>query len=429
LLGDGRADLHIVGSATADLGDDSWRRLVGDALAKGEVEQERAQAIAADARYLQADVTDEADFRRLMDACRGRLIVYFALPPAITMSACQLLAELGVPEGTRLVMEKPFGTDAASAEQLNELLTRLVPEEQIFRVDHFLGMSTVLDIIGLRFANRILEPLWSAQHVRRVDIVFDERIALEGRAGYYDGTGALVDMIQSHALQVLSLLAMEPPPTLSARDLREYKTQALRATHVWQDDPAAHTRRARYVAGEIDGHSYPSYADEDGVDPERQTETLAEVMLAVDTWRWSGVPFRLRSGKALQRHHWEAAVTFRDPSRIPDGLSGARRPDRLRIGFEPDRLSLDININGPGDPSVIDEATLETDFAAGELPPYGQVLAGVLDGDPTLSVGGAAVVECWRILEPVREAWRNNNVPLEDYPAGSAGPERWPAAG
>ena len=181
------------------------------------------------------------------------MAVFFALPPAVTVQACQALAGAELPEHTRLVLEKPFGTDAASAAALNDLLARLVPEDQVYRVDHYLGMSTVLNILGLRFANRMLESVLNGEHVQSVDIVFDESLALEGRAGYYDRAGALVDMIQSHSLQVLALLAMEAPSTLQARDVRDATTAVLRATRVWGDDPATWSRRARYTAGRSTG--------------------------------------------------------------------------------------------------------------------------------------------------------------------------------
>jgi glucose-6-phosphate 1-dehydrogenase len=200
----------------------------------------------------------------------------------------------------------------------------------------------------------------------------------------------------------------------------------LRATRVWDDDPATWSRRARYTAGQVDGRRLPSYADEDGVDPDRKTETFAEVVLAVNTWRWAGVPFRVRAGKALRALHKEAVVTFKQPPWVPTGLTGYDRPDRLRIGFDPDRLSLDLNINGPHDLSVIEPVTLEAGLGPGQLPPYGEVLRGVFEGDPTLSVRGDTAVECWRIVEPVLAAWRDDQVPLEEYPAGSATSDDWP---
>jgi glucose-6-phosphate 1-dehydrogenase len=414
--------LSLVGSGMDDWHDERWRQRVVESFSKTGDDADRAAAVARGARYVQADVTREEDLRRLLDVCTGPVIMYFALPPAITAKACQALAGIPLPDDTRLVLEKPFGTDAASAKTLNRQLARLVQEDRIHRVDHFLGKSTVLNILGLRFANRVLEPVLNAEHVASVDIVFDESLALEGRAGYYDHAGALMDMIQSHLLQVLALLAMEAPPAVDAREIRDRKAEVLRATRVWGDDPTSFSRRARYTAGDIGGRRLPAYVDETGVDPGRKTETLAELVLAVDTWRWAGVPFRLRSGKALSDTRKEAVVTFQHPQRIPDGLTGPEQPNRLRIVFGPDQLRIDMNINGPADPFVLDQVTLEADFRPGDLPPYGEVLRGVLNDDPTLSVRGDTAEECWRIVEPVLASWRRDDVPLLEYPAGSRGP-------
>jgi glucose-6-phosphate 1-dehydrogenase len=421
--------LTLLGSGMEDWDDERWRKRVADSFAEAGASGRQVEIVAHGARYMRADVTAEGDLRRLLDACEGTAIVYFALPPAVTEKACELLTHIGLPDGTRLVMEKPFGNDAESAEALNQLLAKLVPEDHVHRVDHFLGMATVLNIVGVRLANRIVEPVLNAEHVESVDIVFDEDLGLEGRAGYYDGAGAMVDMLQSHLLQVLSLVAMEAPPTLSDRDLSDRRAQVLRAARIWDDDPVASSYRARYTAGEIDGRRFPSYVDEDGTDPSRNTETLAELVLAVDSWRWTGVPFRLRSGKALGSPRKEVVINFKPPQRVPDGLSGCDQRNRLRIGIfraGPDHLRLDFNISGPGDPSVIDPVTLEAEFGAGELFEYGEVLKGVLEGDPTLSVRGDMAVDCWRIIEPVQRAWRDSAVPLEEYPAGSSGPDAWP---
>jgi glucose-6-phosphate 1-dehydrogenase len=237
-------------------------------------------------------------------------------------------------------------------------------------------------------------------------------------------------MIQSHLLQVLSLVAMEAPSTLGARDVRDAKAQVLRATRVWDDDPVAHSHRARYTAGEVDGRRLPAYADEQGIPAGSTTETLAEVVLAVDTWRWAGVPFRLRSGKALGSERTEVVITFKHPPWLPTGLSGRDRPDRLRIGIGPRdaRLALDLTINGSGDPSRLDPVTLDAAFGPGELPEYGEVLKGVLEDDPSLSVRGDTAVQCWRIVEPVLAAWRDDKVPLQEYAAGSEGPGGWPGS-
>jgi glucose-6-phosphate 1-dehydrogenase len=428
LLASGRgAGLHLIGSGMDDWDDEMWRSQVATSFERGKAARDGVDAVRSHALYRKADVTAADDLRALLDMCEPPVAIFFALPPAVTMKACQALTTLDLPTGTRLVMEKPFGTDEASARTLNRVVSRLVPEDHVHRVDHFLGKSTVLNILGTRFANRLFEPVLNGQHVESVDIVFDESLALEGRAGYYDHAGALVDMIQSHLLQVLSLLAMEAPPTLSASDVRDRKAHVLRATRVWDDDPVANSRRARYTAGEIDGRKLPSYADEEGIDASRCTETLAEVVFTVDTWRWAGVPFRLRSGKALSRARKEAVVTFKKAQRVPTGLAGWSQPDRLRIGFGPDRMALDLNVNGPDDPFVIETVTLQSDFAPGQLSAYGEVLAGVLDADPTLSVRGDTAEDCWRIVAPVLDAWRKGEVPLEEYPAGSTGPQGWPA--
>jgi glucose-6-phosphate 1-dehydrogenase len=429
LAAGGGEGLELVGAGTAPWDDERFRTRVSESFAAAHASGRRLDEVVAAARYLQADVTKEEDLRRILQACDGQVVIYFALPPPVTAAACEVLTAIDLPPGTRLALEKPFGTDAASARALNVLLARLAPEDQVHRVDHFLGKSTVLNVLGVRFANRILEPVLNAGHVERVDIVFDEALGLEHRAGYYDGAGALVDMIQSHLLQVLSLLAMEPPSTLRAEDFRDTKAQVLRATRVWDGDPRAASRRARYTAGDVDGRALPSYVDEPGVDAGRETETLAEVVLAVDTWRWAGVPFRLRSGKALGTARKEVVVTFRPPPWVPTGLRGHDQPNRLRLGMTSDveHLGLDLNINGPGDPFTIDPVMLEAELGAGELAPYGEVLEGILASDPTLSVRGDTAVECWRIVEPVLQAWRAGDVALEEYPAGSGGPWDQPA--
>ncbi|GIE55646.1 glucose-6-phosphate dehydrogenase [Actinoplanes octamycinicus] len=401
----------LIGAGMDDWDAARWQERVATAF--GEHGKAEAAARTLDGtRYVRADVTRAEDLRGLLDSADGEVSIFFALPPSVTVKACEALCELGLPEGTRLVLEKPFGTSASSAASLNRLLTRLAPEERIHRVDHFLGKSTVLNILGLRFANRIFEPLLGSEHVESVDIVFDEQLALEGRAGYYDKAGALADMIQSHLLQILALLTMEAPLSLDPRVFRDATAEALRATRLWAGDAKESSLRARYAG----------YAEEPGVDPARETETLAEIVLAVDNWRWAGVPFRLRSGKALGTGRKEAVITFKAPPRIPDGFRGPDTPDRLRISFGPDRLALDFDINGPGDPFVLDPVTLEAEFAPGELPPYGEVLRGVFENDPLLSVRGDTAEQCWRIVEPVTSAWRAGEVPLQEYAVGSSGP-------
>ncbi|MFN8142608.1 MAG: glucose-6-phosphate dehydrogenase [Solirubrobacterales bacterium] len=424
-------DLLLVGSSVDEWSQEEWRDRVRNSLERSEGAGERSMALAASARYVQADVTDEEGVRSVLAAVEGQPIIYFALPPEVSITACEVLRKVGCPPETRLVLEKPFGRDAKSAEAFNRLLAEIVPESQVHRVDHFLGLSTVLNIFGLRFANRVFEPMMNSHHVESVEILWDEDLALEGRAGYYDRAGALVDMIQSHLLQVAAVLAMEPPPTTGEKDIRDGTARILRAASVWDDDPARFSRRARYSAGTIEGRELPAYADEEGVEPEKMTETFAEIVIGVDTWRWAGVPFRLRSGKAIGNPRKEAVINFRDPEQIPRGLVGAEGQNRLRIGlgFGSDTVRFDIAVNGPGDPKELDFATLEATLGAGYLSEYGEVLKTVLDGTPALSVRGDAAVDCWRIIDPVRQAWKTGEVPLLEYPAGSSGPEPWPESG
>ncbi|HEU4848941.1 MAG TPA: glucose-6-phosphate dehydrogenase [Terrimesophilobacter sp.] len=418
-------DFRLIGVGQESMSATAWRARVAKSFEAGGATGAKARALAAETEYLKADVTNPDDLARILAACTGTPALYFALPPQVTIAACAALAHVDLPAGTVFGLEKPFGTDLKSAVALNRQLVKLIPEQQIHRVDHFLGKSTVLNLLGLRFANRILEPVWNADNIERVDIVFDEKLALEGRAGYYDHAGALVDMIQSHLLLVMALVAMEPPSSIDADDLRGAMAQALRATSVRGGDPAASSRRARYTAGTIGGRKLPSYVKEPGVDPKNRTETLAEVVFGIENWRWAGVPFTLRSGKALERARKEIVVTFREVPHLPAGFSGKPGPAALRISLSPDDISLDLNINGSGDPFTIDRVVLSTEFGAGELGPYGEVLSGLLSNDPTLSVRADEIEECWRIVEPVLAAWKKDAVKLEGYPAGSAGPAAW----
>ncbi len=420
-----RRDVVLVGAGSEDWDADAWRDRVKTSFESGDVSDETLKSVLDTTRYEQADVTSVEDLKSLIDSCPPAPAIYFALPPSVTVAACAALQQVSLPEGATMVLEKPFGTNQESAASLNQLLAEIAPEVQVHRVDHFLGRSTVLNLIGVRFANRLFEPLWSNEHVARVDIVFDEQLTLENRARYYDRAGALVDMIQSHLLQVLALVAMDPIATINAVDLRDAKAQVLRACRPWDDDPVAASRRARYTQGSIDGREVPDYTAEPGVDPSRNTETLAELIVEVDNWRWAGVPFRLRSGKALRERRKEVSVTFQPLPHLPTGLRGQAIPERLRREMSPDRMALEMNVNGPDDPLVLDRIALDTNLSPGRLPAYGEVLAGVLDGDPLLSVRGDTAEDCWRIVDPVLQAWRDGEVLMGEYDAGSDGPSDW----
>ena len=420
-----RQDVVLIGAGVEDLDSDAWQERVRSSFASGEVSEETLKSVLETTRYQQADVTSVPALQSLIDSCPIAPALYFALPPSVTVAACTALQQVSPPAGTTLVLEKPFGTDHDSAADLNQLLAELVPEDQVHRVDHFLGRSTVLNLIGVRFANRLFEPVWSNEHIDRVDVVFDEQLTLENRARYYDHAGALVDMIQSHLLQVLSLIAMEPIAAANATDLRDAKAQVLRACRPWNGDPVSSARRARYTRGTIEDREVPDYTAEPGVDATRNTETLAELIVEVDNWRWSGVPFRLRSGKALKQLRKEVLITFKPLPHLPTGLQGRPIPDQLRLSMSPDRMALEMNVNGPDDPLQLDRVSLDTNLNPGRLPAYGEVLAGVLDGDPLLSVRGDTAEECWRIVDPILQVWREGQVPMESYAAGSDGPSDW----
>ncbi|MCG5213913.1 glucose-6-phosphate dehydrogenase [Streptosporangium sp. KLBMP 9127] len=376
------------------------------------------QAIADLARYRQADATEAADLAPMI-AGEGPVVVYLALPPVIFPSTVTALHRAGLPSGSRIVLEKPFGEDLNSAAELNRLLAGVVPEQAVFRVDHFLAMTTVQNVLGSRLANRVLEPIWNSSHIAEVEIVWNETLALEGRAGYYDGVGALKDMVQNHLLQVLCLVAMEPPLSLGERDLRDRKIDVLRSVRpLTDDDVVRRTRRARYLAGRIGDREVPAYVEEDGVDPRRRTETFAEVELRLDNWRWSGTTFRLRTGKALGNDRKEVAVRFRSVPHLPFEESEEATPNVLRFGLEPESMTLALTGIGPGTRALA-PLTLTAQMEPADLPAYGRLLLAVLNGNAALSIRGDEAEEAWRVLEPVMSAWSRDLVPLEEYPAGS----------
>ena len=416
-------DVHVIGAGVDEHSEDEWREIVRGSFAQVG-DPDIAERYLASTRYITADATDPEQLKKLLEACDGTPVIYFALPPAVTVKVCQALAKLDLPEGTRLALEKPFGTDRASAHRLNQALLHIVPEQQIYRIDHFLGMSMVLNIVGLRFANQFLEPVWHNGLVERVEIVYDETLGLEGRGGYYDNAGALIDMIQSHLLEVLAIVAMDAPPRMDEIEMRSNSAQLLRNTRLWEDDPKVASKRARYAAGKVGDRELPAYKDEKGVDPSRKTETLAQVTVEVNTPRWRGVPFVLRSGKALGKYRTEVRVTMKPVDPIP-GMAGIPAADEVIMDLKTGSVNLLLTMNGSGDPFKLEQTALEAAKEPGDLLPYGQVLRGILSGDPLLSVRGDIAEECWRIVEPVIAAWKADEVPLEEYAAGSKGPEGW----
>jgi glucose-6-phosphate 1-dehydrogenase len=433
----GLAALH----ATGELGDDfqlvavgrdnwadetfrNWAVAQLDRHAK-EISSIAKHAVAASSRYHQADVTDPSGMAAVARSGEP-LAAYLALPPSVFPGAVTALHSAGTAPGSIVVLEKPFGEDLGEAIELNRLLSSLYAEQAIFRVDHFLAMTTVQNILGTRLANRVFEPIWNSAHISRVDIVWDESLALEGRAGYYDGVGALKDMLQNHLLQLLCLVAMEPPISFGDRDLRDRKVDVLRSIRPLRPEDAVHrTCRARYTSGHIGERAVPAYTEEDGVDAARRTETFAEMHLELDNWLWAGTVFRLRTGKALRRDRKEVAVHFRPVPHIPFEHQGQARPNVLRFGLEPESVVLELTGTGPRTGTLV-PLTLATQLEPAELPPYAQLLLDILTGSSALSVRADEAEESWRVVTPVLDAWSKGLVPLEEYPAGSDEPPRPP---
>ncbi len=416
--------VRLIGAATDGLTAEQWRQRVSDALSDSGCGAKAARRLVSGTRYVGMDCTDPAQLQALLADLSEPVVLYFALPPAVSMRACEALATFPLPDGLSLAIEKPFGTDLASARRFNELLARLVPEDRVFRVDHFLGKSTVLNLLGLRFSNRFFEPVWNRENVERIEIIADEKLALEGRSGYYDHAGALKDMIQSHLLLVMALLCMEAPNRIEARELRDLQAHVLRATRLWDDDPVAASRRARYVAGTLDDREIPDYVNEPGVDAARGTETLAEVTVEIRNARWHGVPIRLRSGKALGDGFRGIIGVFK-PAWQPLGFHNLGDPNVVVIGMADEVLQLKLNTNGAMDKLDLEETVLTADLGMSPVRPYGEILAHIMDGDPLLSVRNDVAEDCWRILGPVLDAWRDDAVPLDSYRAGSTGPTTW----
>lgn len=411
------------------VGRENWHQDEFRAWAEAQLDRHAAdlhdsarRAVLAASRYQPADVTDPASLAAAV-AGDGPVAAYLALPPSVFAAAACALHQAGTAPGSTIVLEKPFSESLTGAIELNRLLTGLYPERSIFRVDHFLAMSTVQNLLGVRLANRVLEPIWNGAHIARVDIVWDESLTLEGRSRYYDGVGALKDMLQNHLLQLLCLAAMEPPISLDDRDLRDRKVDVLRSIRPMDThDVVRRTRRARYASGRIGDRPVPGYVDEDGVDPRHHTETFAEMQLELDNWRWPGTVFRLRTGKALRCERREVAVHFRPVPHLPFGQDAQAHPNVLRFGLDPEHVTLQLTGTGIGGEDFA-PLTLTAAPKAAELPPYARLLLDVMQGNPALSIRADEAEESWRVVTPVLDAWARDLVPLQEYPAGSDGPD------
>ncbi len=418
-------EIRILGVARDEWDTETFRRHIAEKLERhaAHIAQSSRDAVTSALEYHRADITNQNEMATAIGQMEEPIVAYLALPPAVFAPAIVSLAGTDLPQESRVVIEKPFGENLTSAQALNRLVHDAFPEHAVFRVDHFLGKQTVLNILGLRFANRLFEPVWNCQHVARVEIIWDETLALEGRATYYDSAGALRDMIQNHLLQLLCLIGMEPPFSLDAHDFRNRKVEVLRAVHrLAPEEVVQRTVRGRYSAGRIGDQELPAYVDEEGVDPTRGTETFAQVTLHINNWRWAGVPLILRSGKALARDRKEIAIHFKSVPYLPFRLGAEPSPNVLRLTLDPDRVALGVNINGQGDPFALESIALDAALAPEEVTAYGRLLLDVFNGDPTLFIRDDEAEELWRIVGPILDAWAQGRVPLREYPAGSDGP-------
>jgi glucose-6-phosphate 1-dehydrogenase len=411
--------LRVVGIGREALTGDDYRSLVATSLAAHapDVSEVDSAALVADLDYLRADISDEVDLSGVL--APGPVVAHLALPPAVYPAAVLALKRGGLKPGSRIVVEKPFGEDAASARKLSRLLHTAVGEADVFRVDHFLYHQAVQDLMALRLGNSIIEPLWNREHVASVEITWEETSGVGGRTEFFDRTGALRDMVQSHLLQLLALVAMEVPAALDEHHLREEKATVLRRTaELTPAQVAALTARGRYTAGKVRGETLRSYVEEPGVDPSRDTETYAFLQLSVDTGRWRDVPFVLRTGKALGRQRRRVALHFRAPRRSALPVA----PAVLSFDMAPDSMTLSLHVTGPSGLPEVQPVELAVARAEQALRPSARMLRDVLMGDSTFVLRDDEIDESWRIVDSVLATWRLGMPMLQDYPAGSTGP-------
>jgi glucose-6-phosphate 1-dehydrogenase len=435
----------VVGFAREPMGDDQFRDRMRAALAEfgGEPEPERWGEFAERLTYVASVFEDEAGFARLRERLEaldrergtaGNRLFYLAVPPGVMETVVEALGRAGLacdPDGrcwTRIVVEKPFGRDLESALELNRDLHRVFAERQIFRIDHYLGKETLQNLLVFRFGNLLWEAVWSRGHVDHVQITVAEEVGVERRAGYYEKAGALRDMVQSHLLQILTLVAMEPPASYDADSIRGEKVKVLRAVRPVRGEDVAHEAvRGRYAAS-ADG-SQSGYLQEPGVAPDSRTETFSALRLWIDNWRWADVPFYLRTGKRLPKKVSEVVVRFRPaPHPILDLVQGDRpQPNALLLRIQPEEgISLFFEAKVPGLLGHLQPVSMDFDYcrAFGTESPeaYQRLLLDAMLGDATLFAREDEVVAAWTLVTPILEEWEKGGEP-EPYPAGSWGPE------
>ncbi len=441
---------RIIGFARREKTDEAWRQELRAALEQFSRTKPIDDAVwgefATNVSYCQGDISDPAAYKKLADRLasfsndklRRNLLFYLATSPSQFGEVVEHLYQTGLlrkevasEPDQRVVVEKPFGHDLASAHKLNAELTRFAHEKQIFRIDHYLGKETVQNILMFRFSNSIFEQLWNRQSVDHVQITVSEKLGVGTRGGYYEEAGALRDMVQNHLLQVLSLVAMEPPVTLQAESIRDEKVKLLKSIRpMLASQVDANVVRGQYTAGEMDGQPRPAYRHEPKVKPDSTVETYVAMRLLVDNWRWSNVPFYLRTGKNLPQSASEVRVQFR---RTPHVLFAAQCGPKLdanavTLRLQPNEgISLRFNGKVPGTSMEIRPVRMhfsyDSEFGAYTPEAYERLLLEAIAGDATLFIRRDEVETAWSIVDPIRQAWEGRSLGgKEFYPAGTWGP-------
>lgn len=424
-------EARIIGVSRRKLGASDYRAMAAEAIAKVPVESDdQAERFLDRIDYIAADAQAEEGWdtlgERLAERPNDVKVFYLATAPELFVPISDRLGHHHlVGPRTRIVVEKPIGKDYASARAVNEAIGRVFPEESIYRIDHYLGKETVQNLMALRFANMLFEPLWSAAHVDHVQITVAEELGVEGRAGYYDHAGAMRDMVQNHILQLLCLVAMEPPTSIDADSVRDEKLKVLKALKPIDGALVAqHTVRGQYRAGASAGGAVPGYLEELG-EPSR-TETFVAIKAEIGNWRWSGVPFYLRTGKRLPSRVSEIVVTFRS---VPHSVfDGQPIPNRLVIRLQPDEgIKMWLMIKDPGPGGMrLRLVSLDMSFAAAfqvrNPDAYERLILDVVRGNQTLFMRRDEVEAAWAWIDPMIQGWAAANEGPKPYTAGTWGP-------
>jgi glucose-6-phosphate 1-dehydrogenase len=384
--------------------------------------------------YVRVDATAAGDYRTLAAELGERpgvaRIFFLSTAPDLFAAICRELAAAGiVTADARIMLEKPLGEDAASSQRINETVGAMVGERQIYRIDHYLGKETVQNLLALRFGNALFEPLWRRGQIRHVQITVAEQLGVESRGDFYDRTGALRDMVQNHLLQLLCILAMEPPATSAADAVRDEKLKVLRALRpIGEPEALLKTVRGQYRGGIVGTSKAAGYLEEPGVDSASRTETFVAIKAEIDTWRWAGVPFYLRTGKRLHEHVAEIVITFEQvPHSIFEGPFSSQLPNRLVIRLQPDEcITLRILAKSPGEAMRLKPVDLALDlgesFKARPLEAYERLLGDAIHGNLTLFMRRDEVDAAWNWIDPIRAAWDADDDGPRPYAAGTWGP-------